>query len=139
MHTVSGAYGALYIAQTTRGWMPTKGTEGMQRVVWTGENPVDILHLRLTRQGFALQFTEPMSAAAGELRNYRVRRFQYNYHIHDGSLRVNQVNVPVRNAKLSADGRSVELELSEMQPDYIYELEATAQVASKGGRPLLNP
>jgi mono/diheme cytochrome c family protein len=33
----------------------------------------------------------------------------------------------------------VELELLELQPDYIYELEVTAQVASDKGRPLLNP
>ena len=29
--------GALYIAQTVRGWMSTEGNEGLQRVVWNGD------------------------------------------------------------------------------------------------------
>lgn len=138
MHNAFGPDGALYIAQTVRGWMSTEGGEGIQRVVWTGENPVDVLHLRLTRQGFALEFTEPMTAAAGDKASYKIRRFQYNYHIQDGSLRRNEVDVPITVARLQDDRRTVQLDLLEMQPDYIYELEVTAPLASTKGRALLN-
>ena len=139
MHNAFGPDGALYIAETVRGWMSTEGGEGIQRIVWTGENPVDILHLRLATPGFALTFTEPMATTTGKSDNYRVRRFRYNYHIQDGSLRRDEVDVPIKSSRLREDQRTVELELQEMQPDFIYEFEVIAPLASTKGRPLLNP
>jgi cytochrome c5 len=139
MHNAFGPDGAFYIAQTVRGWMSTEGGEGIQRVVWTGENPVDVQHLRLTTGGFSLYFTEPMAAPAGDAASYRIRRFQYNYHIQDGSLRRNEVEVPIKASRFSSDQRTVELDLQEMQPDYIYEFEITAPLTSRKGRALLNP
>jgi mono/diheme cytochrome c family protein len=138
MHNAFGPDGALYIAQTVRGWMSTEGNEGIQRIVWTGENPVDILTFRLTDKGFALRFTEPMAAVAGDARQYQLRRFQYNYHPLDGSLRVQEADVPVTAARLSPDGRSLELDLIELQPDFIYEFVASSNVVSSSGLALLN-
>lgn len=138
MHNAFGPDGALYLAQTVRGWMSTEGNEGIQRVVWTGETPTEIQTLRLTDQGFALRFTAAMGVSAGELRNYQVRRFQYNYHPQDGSLRINQVDVPVAVARLQPDGLSLELELVELQPSYIYEFVISRSVTSRTGSPLLN-
>jgi mono/diheme cytochrome c family protein len=139
MHNAFGPDGALYIAQTVRGWMSTEGNEGIQRIRWTGEAPVDIETMRLTERGFALRFTQPMTARAADAGEYRVRRFQYNYHSLDGSLRMGETDVPIAAARLGADGRSLELELAELQPAYIYELKIGTGVASASGRPLLNP
>jgi mono/diheme cytochrome c family protein/glucose/arabinose dehydrogenase len=138
MHNAFGPDGALYIAQTVRGWMPTEGNEGIQRVAWTGENPTEIQTLRLTDKGFAVRFTETMGDTAGDAKNYQVRRFQYNYHPQDGSLRINQVDVPITLAKLQPDGRALDLELLELQPSYIYEIVVSRNVLSRAGRPLLN-
>ncbi|MSU49364.1 MAG: c-type cytochrome [Opitutus sp.] len=138
MHNAFGPDGALYIGQTVRGWMSTEGNEGIQRVLWTGETPTEIQTLRLTDKGFALRFTEAMGLAAGEARNYQVRRFQYNYHPQDGSLRINQVDVPIAVARFEPDGRSLELELVELQPGYIYEFVISRNVTSRKGSPLLN-
>jgi len=139
MHNAFGPDGALYIAQTVRGWMSTQGNEGIQRVVWTGEAPVEIQTLRLADKGFALQFTTPMTAAAGEPKHYAVRRFQYNYHPLDGSLRVVEADVPVSAARLAEDGRSLQLEFLEVQPGFIYELTVNKAVVSRtGGLPLSN-
>lgn len=138
MHNAFGPDGALYIGQTVRGWMSTEGNEGIQRVVWTGENPVEIKTLRLTERGFALTFTEPMGAAAGEARNFQVRRFQYDYHPIDGSLRRNEAEVPVTSARLAPDGVSLDLEMLEVQPTFVYEVLVARNVASRAGRPLLN-
>ena len=139
MHNAFGPDGALYLGQTVRGWMSTEGNEGIQRVSWTGVNPVDILTLRITEKGFALRFTEPMTAVAGEPAQYRVRRFQYNYHPLDGSLRLVETDVPVTAARPAADGSVVELELAELQPGFVYEFTVSEKVVSRGaGRPLLN-
>lgn len=139
MHNAFGPDGALYIAQTVRGWISTEGNEGIQRVVWSGETPVEIQTLRLTDTGFALRFTDAMAAGAGEARHYQVRRFQYNHHPQDGSLRINQVDVPIAAARLQPDGRTLDLDLVELQPGFIYEFVVGREVVSRGGLPLLNP
>ncbi|MDO8540505.1 MAG: c-type cytochrome [Opitutaceae bacterium] len=139
MHHAFGPDGALYVGQTVRGWMPGENSEGLQRVAWTGVTPVDIHRLRLTRTGFALHFTEAMTTVAGEARSYRMRRFRYHYHIHDGSLRVNEVDVPITAVRQVDDGRTTEIDLLELQSDYVYELQLNGQLMSAAGRPLLNP
>jgi hypothetical protein len=138
MHNAFGPDGALYLGQTVRGWMATEGNEGLQRVVWDGTTPVEIQTFRLSDRGFTLRFTTPMAAAAAEARHYKFRRFQYNHHPLDGSLRVNQVEVPVTEARLAPDGLTVELTLLELQPDHIYELVVAREVASRAGQALLN-
>lgn len=138
MHNAFGPDGALYLGQTVRGWMPTEGNEGLQRVVWDGTMPVEIQTFRLADTGFSLRFTTPMAAAAAEGRHYQFRRFQYNHHPLDGSLRVNQVEVPVTQARLSPDGLTLELTLQELQPSHVYELVVARDVVSREGGPLLN-
>ncbi|MFM8618427.1 MAG: c-type cytochrome [Opitutaceae bacterium] len=138
MHQAFGPDGALYLAQTVRGWMPTGGNEGLQRIVWNGSDPVEVLTLRLAARGFTLGFTVPMGATAGQPANYRVQRFRYLHHPLDGSLRVDNVEVPVTAARLVADGRTLELELLELQPGHVHELTVDAGVTDRTGRPLLN-
>jgi len=138
MHNAFGPDGALYLGQTVRGWMSSEGNEGIQRVAWTGETPVDILTLRLSARGFVLTFTESMNEAAGDTRNFQIRRFQYNYHPLDGSLRTNEADVPVTHASLAPDGRSVEIDLLEVQPGFVYELNVAKTMASRAAQPLLN-
>ncbi|MEX0772915.1 MAG: c-type cytochrome [Balneolales bacterium] len=138
MHNAFGPDGNLYLAQTVRGWMPTEGDEGIQRVVWTGENPVDILSMDLTDTGFSLSFTEALlPEKLADVSNYKITRFQYNYHILNGSLRVNEVEVPVEKAISSEEGTSVDLELLELLPGYIYELQME-ELESQSGRLMLN-
>jgi mono/diheme cytochrome c family protein len=138
MHHAFGPDGALYIAQTVRGWMSTEGNEGIQRVVWTGENPVEVETLRISTNGFRLKFTAAMNDQAAEPQQYEVRRFQYNYHPLDGSLRVVEAAVPVTAARVGADRRSVELELLELQPGFVYELKLGDGLMGANGRPVLN-
>lgn len=138
MHNAFGPDGALYIAQTVRGWMSTEGNEGLQRVVWSGEVPVDLLHVKLTAKGFALRYTTPMNTASGDVSQYQVKRFLYNYHPLDGSLRVSETDVPVTRVQAAADGQSVDVELLELQPGFVYELNVGRKVLSRTGRPLAN-
>lgn len=137
MRNVFAPDGSFYIAQTVRGWLT--GPEGIQRIRWTGENPVDVLTMRLTERGFALTFTEPMPRTGlATPANFRIRRFQYDYHINDGSLRSNEVVVPVIETVPRADGRGVELVLLEVLPSFVYELQIVGLESGKG-RALLNP
>jgi mono/diheme cytochrome c family protein/glucose/arabinose dehydrogenase len=138
---VRGAFapdGSLYIGQTARGWGST-AKEGIQRISWTGAAPVEIRTIRLTDRGFTLAFTVTMSpaglAAPG---SYRVKRFRYNYSIDDGSLRVDEVAVPVTGARAHADGMGADIDLVELMPGFVYEV-ATDGVRSAGGDPVAHP
>ncbi|MBL9200617.1 MAG: c-type cytochrome [Opitutaceae bacterium] len=135
MHNAFGPDGALYLGQTVRGWMSTEGNEGVQRIAWTGETPAELHTVRLAERGFALRFTTAMQAAP----EVAVRRFRYLHHPLDGSLRTEEVAVPVTRAALSADGRALSLELLETQPGYVYELALAKSARTRDGRALLNP
>ncbi len=138
MHNAFGPDGALYLAQTVRGWMSTEGNEGLQRVAWSGETPVDLLSVKLTERGFSLRYTTPMNAAIAEPGQYQVKRFQYNYHPNDGSLRMGEIDVPVTKVIAAADGTGVELELLELQPGFVYEFSVGRRIVSRTGIPLAN-
>jgi mono/diheme cytochrome c family protein/glucose/arabinose dehydrogenase len=133
-----GPDGALYVGQTLRGWAST-AKEGLQRVVWTGAVPVEILTMHLTGHGFRLRFTQPMRMAdLADAAQYRFKRFRYNYSIDDGSLRMDEVDVPVTSARPDPDGAGVQLDLAELKADFVYELSLGA-VRSAGGAPVANP
>ncbi len=127
--------GSLYIGQTTRGWA---SGDGLQRLVWTGETPVEIRTMRLTERGFRLEFTTPMNASKlAEKASYRIERFRYLYQHASGSPRVDLQDVEVTSVLPGADGRQVELVLGDLEPGYIYKLEVDSLV-SRAGQPLAN-
>jgi mono/diheme cytochrome c family protein len=129
--------GSLYIGQTVRGWGST-ANEGIQRIVWTGVTPVEIQTLHLTGRGFALTFTVPMDPASlGAMQNFHVKRFKYDYSIDDGSLRKDEVDVPVTGASARPDGQGVDIDLAELMPDYVYQI-ALSGIRSAGGDPVAN-
>lgn len=136
MRLVFAPDGSLYIGQTTRGWA---GGDGLQRLVWTGEAPVEIRTMRLTERGFALGFTAPMDRAQlAQAKSYHVERFRYLYHSAQGSPRVDESVVAVTEVKVSADGRGADLVLAQLDPGYIYKIEVD-RLQSETGVPVANP
>jgi mono/diheme cytochrome c family protein/glucose/arabinose dehydrogenase len=130
--------GSLYIGQTARGWGST-AREGIQRISWTGATPVEVRTIRLAPRGFSLAFTAPMDPATlAATASYHVKRFRYNYSIDDGSLRVDEVAVPVSGARAHADGLGADIDLVELMPDFVYEI-ALDGVRSAGGDPVAHP
>lgn len=124
---------SLYTAQTSRIW----GTsEGLQRIVYTGKTPMDILHMRLTSDGFELEFTKPAARqTATRVENYSFIHYYYRYHSQYGSPKTDVKPVSVRQALLSSDGRKVRLVLEELTPRRIYELRPKG-ILSEDGQPL---
>lgn len=127
--------GSLYVAQTTRGW--GQG-DGLQRIVWSKKEPVEIATMQLTREGFRLTFTAAMDAA--RLRNvktYRLGRFRYLY-LPKGSPRVDESAMEITEVRASEDQRSVELVVRDLAAGYIYEMELE-QLHAANGRAVENP
>ena len=112
---------SLYVAQTSRVWGGS--TEGLQRIVWQGKTPMDILHMRLTNSGFELTFTKP--ADPDSLRDpaaYSFTHYYYLYHDKYGSPKTDVTPVKVVSVEVSEDGRRARLELDSLVAGRVYEL-----------------
>ena len=128
--------GSLWVGQTDHGWA---GDKGLQRIVWTGETPLDVLEMRLTRRGFDLLFTRPLNAAiAAEPASYRVKRYDYDYHAAYGSKQHDLEELEVGTVHLSPDRRRVSLGFSDLIAWRIYELHLDA-LRAEDGTPIANP
>jgi hypothetical protein len=132
--------GSLWVGQTDHGWA---GDEGIQRIVFTGQQPMDIYSMNLTANGFDLSFTQPVGDAALNPDNYRFRHYYYDYYKKDQSepvdksIQIDVQEVPVTNVELSSDKKKVSLTLGSLKPGYIYELKLDSITSSKG-KPLAN-
>lgn len=135
MHMAFAPDGSLYVVQTTRGW--GQG-DGLQRIVWSKKEPVEIATMQLTREGFRLTFTVAMDAARLQnVKTFRLGRFRYLY-LPKGSSRVDEGAVEITSVHVSEDRRSVELVVRDLEPGYIYELELE-KLHAANGRAVENP
>lgn len=112
--------GSLWVGQNSHGWL---GDEGIQRIVFTGKQPADILSMNLTEKGFDLVFTQPMDkSTAMDIKNYAFRHYFYEYHSKYGSDQFDVQDIPVTDIQISDDLKMVSLTLSSLKPGYVYEL-----------------
>jgi len=131
----------LWVGQTDHGWA---GDKGIQRIVFTGETPMDIYSMNLTVHGFDLTFTQPVDEqVAANLDNYAVHHYYYAYYKKeesedvDTSIQVDVQSIRVTQITISPDRKKVSLTLSDLKPGYIYELKLE-NMKSAEGRPLAN-
>ena len=122
--------GSLYVAQTARGW---GSREGLQRIVWTGEVPMDILDMKLTKRGFKLTFTKPVrKKTANAPSAYPIVRYYYNYHAEYGSEKMDVTPAKVTDVHISEDGLTAELTLDQLISGRLYELRPRGIRSSDG-------
>lgn len=127
--------GSLWVGQNAHGWA---GDEGIQRIVYTGQLPLDVQAMHLTPEGFELTFTQPVNrAAAANPASYQFRHYYYEYHARYGSDQFDVQQVPVTGVQVSADGKKVSLKLAALKPGYVYELKLEG-ITSPAGKPLSN-
>jgi hypothetical protein len=133
-----GKDGSLFCGETNRGWGSLGPKEaGLERLVWTGEVPFEILAMRATAEGFTLEFTEPVDAAsAADPSSYAFESYTYLLHDTYGSDEVEKKKLSVSSAKVAADGKSVQLALDGRRAGYVHELHA--KLRSAKGDPLLH-
>jgi len=104
-HAAFGPDGHMYISCLT---------DGLIRLRYGGKVPMEIHHVDLRRdnRGFVLHFTRPVHPDAEVTpQTIRARRWYYPYGIRYGSPRFEEVDVPIEQAELSADRRSIDVTL----------------------------
>jgi len=130
--------GSLYVGQTDRGWGAIGGRPwGLQRLIWTGEVPMEIQTMRLLTNGFELTFTKPVDrASVTDATAFSVQHYRYRYHATYGSPVIDNVTTQV--SSVHADGNRVSLTLPELVTGKIYELNIRGLRATDGAE-LLHP
>ena len=128
--------GSLYLGITNRGW--GKGVMGLRRVAWTGRLPLEIHHIELIRDGFALHFTKPVDPARARLTDsYAIQHWWYKYENKYGGPERDRTPVKITSIEVSDDGRRVVLKLPEVLAQKVYEIRLN-KLASPEGESLRN-
>jgi hypothetical protein len=130
--------GSLWVGQTDRGWGSIGGRgHGLQRLVWTGRVPFEAKAMKLTRDGFEVEFTAPLDAAlAQNPATWSAQHFHYLYRAAYGSPQMDNTPAPVKSATLSADRRTVRLTLDTLIVGKLYELRYDKLRSADGTEPL---
>jgi glucose/arabinose dehydrogenase len=130
--------GSLWVGQNDHGWA---GDKGLQRIVWTGTAPFDLLDMKLTRNGFNLTFTRPLDVSIAALpSSFRIKRYSYDYHAAYGSKQHDVEEVEVATVHLSPDRLRASIVFTDLVAWRIYELHLDALKAEDGtaiGNPLV--
>lgn len=140
LRMAQGTDGSLFVGMTNRGWS-SLGTSsyGLQRLVWTGKLPFEILEMRAKPDGFELQFTRPVDPnAASNPASYRLNSYTYLYQSTYGSDEIQTRELSIDRAVVAEDGLSVRFYTSGLRRYFVHELDASG-VLDVDGRPLLHP
>jgi len=136
-----GPEGSLWVGQIAHGW---RGDQGIQKITSTGNPPMDIAKIALTKNGFELTFTQPVDPeGALKIKNYQLRHYFYAYQKKpfdepvDKSTQRDLESVGIQKIEISSDHKTIGLVLEELKAGYIYELKLDS-IFNKAGKPLDN-
>jgi hypothetical protein len=126
-----GKDGSLFCGETNRGWGSLgPDSAGLERLVWTGEVPFEILAMRATAEGFELEFTQAVDpATAADPASYAFESYTYLLHETYGSDEVEKKALHVSAAHVATDKMSVRLVLDGRRAGYVHELHAALRSA----------
>ena len=135
-----GPDGSLFVGMTNRGWFSFGNRAwGLQRVVYTGEVPFEILHMRAMSDGFEIEFTKPL-APEGALDEsaFAMSCFTHERWERYGSPEIDRRTLTVTSARVSEDGRTVRLVVPNLRERFVHELSIGSAVRSFDGDELLH-
>jgi hypothetical protein len=131
--------GKMFAGGSDRGWGSRGGKPfNLDRLVWTGKTPFEILDMKATPDGFVLSFTAPVShETAGNPASYAMEAWTWAYQAEYGGPEVDQVTPKITAVQPAPDGLSVKLSISPLTKGHVHYLKSTG-VRSSTGLPLLH-
>lgn len=135
-----GHDGSLFTGETNRGWGSAGSTNsGLQRLVWTGNIPMEMKTVRAMPDGFEIEFTLPVDKKTAEdLDSYSGRSFIYKYHPVYGSPTVNEMALNIKGVKVSDDGMKVRLLIDNLRQYHLHQINVTG-IRAADGTAVLHP
>ncbi len=133
--------GSLFVGETNRGWGSAgEASEGLQRLVWTNENPFEMRTIKAMPDGFEIEFTQPVDIkSARDISSYSVESFLYKYHPVYGSPVVSNKKHTIKGVKVSADGMSARLIVQDPRKYYIHNITLEGVRSKQGSYSLIHP
>lgn len=131
--------GSLFVGGTDRGWGARGGKPfALQRLIWTGQTPFEVQHMKALHDGFELTFTQRVQpSSAGEPASYKLETYTYIYQSSYGSPEVDQTTPVIRSVAVAPNGLSARLVVDGLQEGHVHELHLDG-VRSLEGQPLLH-
>ena len=130
---------SMFVYGTDRGWGARGGRPfALQRLVWTGKVPFEILEMRAKPDGFELTFTEPVDPqTVGDPASYSMKAYTTIYQSSYGSPKVDASTPAITQIAVAPDKLSARLVIEGIVPGNVHELHA-AGVRSAKDQPLLH-
>jgi len=126
--------GSLWVGHTHLSWA---GSEGLQRIVWSGETPFDVKNVTLKKEGFQIDFTKELSAESLKLfKKIQLKSYFYRYHQAYGSKRYDET-VHTVDTILSNGGKRLLLKTKDFKKGYVYQF-GLGKLTAKDGTTLRN-
>jgi glucose/arabinose dehydrogenase len=134
-----GPDGSLFVGMTNRGWWSYGARPwGLQRIVYTGVLPFEMLTVRAKPDGFVVRFTEPVNpATATALDSWSVGSFTHHRWEPYGSPEIEFQAHAVSRITVAEDRLSARLIIPGIRAGYVHEIHATG-VRNLHGKPLLH-
>ncbi len=131
--------GKMFAGGSDRGWGSRGGKPfNLDRLVWTGRTPFEILDMKSAPDGFTLTFTAPVNPeTAAAPASYAMEAFTWAYREEYGGPEVDPVTPVIQSASVSEDGLSVKLTVSPLTKGHVHYLKSPG-VRSRDGLPLLH-
>lgn len=102
--------GSLVCGLTNRGWGGLTPGHGVKRIVWNGQTPLEMKHVRLKPSGFEIEFTHPL-AKAPDADQIEVDTYDYNWWWKYGSPEQRRQPLQVEATALTEDGRTLRVDI----------------------------
>ncbi|WAJ72431.1 DUF7133 domain-containing protein [Catenovulum adriaticum] len=123
IRTKFDSQGQLWVGQTARGWGAKGGKPfGLQKIVWDGTNPFELLDIKLTQTGFKLNFTQALDPNKVTSDQLAVTQWHYLYSGDYGSPKQDVTSLKIQDIRLSQDRKTLEIDLP-LNPDKVIEID----------------
>lgn len=131
--------GSMIVGMTNRGWWSFGSRPwGVQRIVYSGQMPFEVLSMHARPDGFELSFTQPVDrASASNPASYEMASFTHERWENYGSPEIDRLDLTIHRATVAEDGLSVRLYVDGLRPTYVHEL-MLPRVRNEAGDPLLH-
>jgi hypothetical protein len=141
--TIVGPDGAIYLGGIGEGgnWGESdKLHYGLQKLTPVGDNAFDMKSVKVTEGGFAIEYTQPVSAetVANIATAYRAQQWRYVATPDYGGPKVDEETLVVTGAQVSEDRKTVTLDIDGLKPGFVVHLRSPRPFASESGAELWN-
>jgi hypothetical protein len=125
--------GSMIVGQSNRGWNSYGNRSfGLQRLVPTGQLPLEVRKLEALKDGFKFTFTQPIQSA--DWTQTKAQSYTYLLTAKYGSPEVDPQTLRLSDWSLSKDGLILTLKCANLRAGYVHEFELPELRSLKGQR-----